>query len=136
MVADCVDVGPRLIDAAVDHPLAIERDPVRRYRLGIERELVDVDWLDQLGAARAGEQVTTGIGRVAHADMPECVEHAFVSDDPVGERELPASLLEDSSHGNSFLERRGPSSAVSLTFRSVSRQFRHRNVKDKTALAP
>src|ERR1700694_4885668 len=98
-MADRVDVGPRLIDAAMDDALAVERHARRRYRLGVERELVDVRGLDQLRAARAGEEIAARIAGVAHADMAEAVEHAFVGDDAIGEGELIAGLVERIGHG-------------------------------------
>src|SRR5262249_37809613 len=53
----------------------------------------------QLGAARAGEQIAPAVARMAHADMAEAVEHAFMRDDAVGERELVAGLGEGVWHG-------------------------------------
>ena len=98
MVADRVDVGPRLVDAAMDHALAIKRHALCRDRLGVERELEDVRGLDQLGAARTGEQIAAGIGRMAHADMAESIQHAFMRDDAVGERQLVAGFGEGAGH--------------------------------------
>jgi hypothetical protein len=98
-MADRVDVGPCLVDAAVDDALAVEGHIGRRDRLGIEREFQNVGRLDQLGAARAGEQVAPAVARVAHADVAEAVEHAFVRDDAVGERKLVAGFGEGIWHG-------------------------------------
>ena len=98
-MADGRDVGPRLVDAAVDHPLGVELDRGSRDRLGIEAELQDVGRLDQGRRARARQQVAAGIGGVAHADVTECVEHAFVCNDSVGAREHVAGLIEFDGHG-------------------------------------
>ena len=94
MVADRHDVRPRLIDAAVDHALGVELHRRRRDRLGIERELQNVGRLDQARRARAREQIATGIGRMAHADMAERIEHAFVRQYAVGKRDLVAGIGE------------------------------------------
>ncbi len=38
---------------------------------------------------------------VAHADMAKAVEHAFVGDNAVGERELMADIVDDVGHNRS-----------------------------------
>ena len=99
VMAHRVDVGPCLIDAAVDDALAVKRQVGMNGRLRIERELQNIGRLDQLGAARAGEQIAPAVGRMAHADVAEAVEHAFMRDDAVGERELVAGFSEGIGHG-------------------------------------
>ena len=102
VVAHGVDVGARLVDLAVDHAFAVRQEIARREQLGVEREFEDVGRLDQLRAARARQEIATGIARVAHADMAEAVEHALMGDDTVGERERIASVVERMRHGESF----------------------------------
>jgi hypothetical protein len=102
VMAHCIDVGPCLIDAAMDHALAVERHAFGGQRLGVERELVDIRSLDQLRTAGAGEKITARIVRMSHADMAEAVEHAFMRDDSVGERQLIAGLVEGIGHGRSL----------------------------------
>ena len=95
-------VGAQLIDAAMDHAFPIGQIAGRREQFGIEGELQDVGRLDQLRAARARKQISSRIGGMADADMTEAVEHAFMGDDPVGQRQLIAGFVEDIRHGRSF----------------------------------
>src|SRR5208283_2136071 len=88
MMADRHDVLARLIDAAVDDALGVEMHLGRLHRARIERVLQNVVWLDQQRRARARQQIASGIGRMAHADVAEGVEHAFVGEDAIGERKL------------------------------------------------
>jgi hypothetical protein len=99
MVADGDDVRPRLVDLAVDHPLGIELHLGLDERSRVERELQDVGQLNQLGRARARQQVAPGIAGVAAADMAEGVEHAFMGENAVGDGKLVAHLGEGIGHG-------------------------------------
>src|SRR5262249_7377390 len=58
---------------------------------------------DQPRRARAREQIATGIGRMAHADMAERIEHAFVRQYAVGNRDLVAGIGEVIGHGRFLL---------------------------------
>ena len=51
------------------------------------------------GERERDEQIAAGIGRVAHADMAEGVEHAFVRQHAVGERDLVADVGKIIWHG-------------------------------------
>src|SRR5215467_321672 len=51
MVADGMHVGARLVDAAMDDALAIEKSCRRNDRLRIEREFENVRWFDQFRTA-------------------------------------------------------------------------------------
>src|SRR5262245_8500160 len=103
MMADRVDIWPRLEDLAVNDALAIGQDVARCHLLGIEGELEHVRWLDQLGAARAREQVVTGIFRMTHAHMAEAVEHALVGNNAVGNRKRVAGVFDGVGHVWSFV---------------------------------
>ena len=91
----------RLIDAAVNDALGVEMHFRRLHRLGIERVFQDVARLDQRRRARARQQIALGIGRVAHADMAEGVEHAFVGENAVGEREFGDEIVQRVGHNRS-----------------------------------
>ena len=76
-----IDLGPRLVDFAVDHPLAVEAEFGRLDRLGIEIELDDVGDFRQFRRAVARDEIALRIARMAHADMAEGVEHFLVGED-------------------------------------------------------
>ncbi len=99
MVADRVHLRPRLVDLAVDDALAVEPLLDRLDDLRVERELVNVLRLHQLRPARARQQIAARIGRMAHADVAEGVEHAFVGDHAVGARQQFARFGKGHRHG-------------------------------------
>ena len=53
----------------------------------------------QFGRARARQQIGVRVVGMAHADMAEGVDDAFVGDDAVGERELGADFCKLIGHG-------------------------------------
>src|SRR6202012_2526211 len=73
MMADCVNVRPRLIDAAGNDALAVHLDLGRHYRLRIEGEFEQVGRFDQFRAARARQNIAAWIVRMTNADMAETV---------------------------------------------------------------
>src|ERR1700674_3018533 len=123
VVADRLNVGARLIDAAVDDPFAVEPLGRRRHRLGIEREFQNVVRLDQFGAARARHQEATRIGRMPETDVAEGIEDTLVGDDAVGARQFRFGLSKDViRHRNSPLPfRRGLPLRPNMTSRRPSR---------------
>ena len=92
MMAHRHNIAARLIDAAVNDPLGVRPRDGRLHRLGIERVFEDVVGLDQSRRPRARQQVTARIVRMAHADMTESVEYAFMAKDAVGNREFDKQL--------------------------------------------
>ena len=94
-----VDVRPRFEDLAMDDAFRIHGQRRRLHRLGIEVEFVEIARLDQLRRARARQEVPVWIFGMAHADMAERVEHAFMRDHAVGNRELVADVGKRHGHG-------------------------------------
>ena len=88
VMADRPDVAARLIDTAVNDAFGIEVHFGRPHRFGIERVFQDIVRLDQKRRARARQEIAAGIGRMAHADVAESVEHAFMGEDTVRERQF------------------------------------------------
>jgi hypothetical protein len=78
----------------MDDALAIEPHARLPDRLGIECKFQNVGRLDQLGRARARQQIVLGIARMAHADVPKRVEHALVGDHAVGERQVVIKFIQ------------------------------------------
>ena len=64
-----------------------------------ERKLQDIAGLGEQGRTRTGQQKAILVGRVAYADMAECVEHALVGKHAARQRELVAVLIEAIGHG-------------------------------------
>ena len=83
-----------LINEAVDHALGIEPARRRHDRLGIQRELEDVVGLNQLGPARARQEITSGVVGMTYAHVPEGIEHVLVGEDAVGARKLAPHVVE------------------------------------------
>ena len=85
-----VDVGPRLVDFAVDEALAVEQLAVV---LGIDGLAVEVEDENVGGGHRfrrdrARDQIAVRIARVAHADMAEGIEHVQSRQRAVGGDEI------------------------------------------------
>src|SRR6516165_5905141 len=99
MMAHRHHIGARLIDFAVDDALAIEPLFDRLDDSRVEAELVDILRMHQFRRARARHQVTVGISRVAHGNVTEGVEHAFIGDHAVGAREQLTRFVELIWHG-------------------------------------
>ena len=64
-----------------------------------ERKFQDIAGLGEQGRTRTGQQKAILVGRVAYADMAECVEHALVGKHAARQRELIAVLIEAIGHG-------------------------------------
>ncbi len=99
MMADHHDIAARLIDAAVNDALGIERRLGGLHRLGIERVSQNIVRLDQERRARAREEITARIGRMAHANVTEGVEHAFMGENSIGQRKLGDEVGRFVRHG-------------------------------------
>jgi hypothetical protein len=78
MVAHRIHVGPRLVDTGMDHALAVEPHVGLFYWLRVERKFENVFWLHQLRRTRSRHQIALWVSRMAHGDMTESVEYAFV----------------------------------------------------------
>jgi hypothetical protein len=98
MMAHRHDIGPRLIDAAVDHSLREQPFGRRAHRLGVEREFENVCRLDQLRRARARQQESARIAGMAQADVTEGIEHPFVRKHAARQRELIADIIASIGH--------------------------------------
>jgi hypothetical protein len=93
-----MNVGARLVDAAVDHQLAEQPRAGRLDRLGIQRQFENVGRLHELGCAVAGDEIAVRIGGMAETDMPECIEHAFIGEHAIGDRQFLAGFSERIGH--------------------------------------
>ena len=98
MMAHRVHVRPRLEDLAVDHALRIGPRHRRHDRIGVEIVFEDVVGLHQRRRARAREKIALRIVRIAHADVAEGIENAFVGDDAVRGREIAAQVFQGVGH--------------------------------------
>src|SRR6516225_10485800 len=94
MMTDGMDVGTGQIDATMNDPFAIEKPNRRRDRLRVERKFQDVARLDQFRTAGACQQISSGIGRMAHADMAEAIEHALMSKNAICKSKFVACFVE------------------------------------------
>ena len=83
-----VDVRSRLVDLAVDVALAdqVVRAPIDRP--AVEIELDDVVRRHQLRRQRPRQEVTLGIGRRPHADVPPGIDDAVFGQDAIGDHEV------------------------------------------------
>ena len=86
-------VGPRLVDAAVDEALVIERPAVVLRRRAVEVELHDVGLADHLGRERAGEEEAARVARMAHADVAVGIDDVFVREDAVRDHEVADEIV-------------------------------------------
>ncbi len=80
VMAHRMDVGPGLVDFAVDHFFAVQAEFGRPHRLGIERELDQIGDFGQLRRPMARDEIALRIVRMAHADMAERVQHVFIAE--------------------------------------------------------
>ena len=77
-----VDVGPRLVGAAVDEALQEHAAVALIDRVGVKVELHDVLDRDQRRRPRARHQIALRIARVPHRHVAPGVEHAVLRQDP------------------------------------------------------
>ena len=89
-----MDVGPRLVGAAMDESLEIGRAALGVDRIALQRELHDVVGLDAIRRARARQQEALRIVGMAHADMPEPIHDPFAGEDAVAGDEFFNQLVE------------------------------------------
>jgi hypothetical protein len=82
----------------VDHPFGILADAGVARRLRFEVVFDEVVRRHQFGRSRARQQVAARIVGMAHADMPEGVDDAFVGDHAVGKREFGARVFKRIGH--------------------------------------
>src|SRR5712692_9732481 len=83
-VYDSLDVGPRLVDLAVDETLEVERAAARVHRHAVEVVLHDVGRGHQLGRDGARHQIAARVAVVPRAHVPVAVEHTLVDQNAVG----------------------------------------------------
>jgi hypothetical protein len=100
VVTHGVHVRPRLENLAMDHTLRIGPFLRRHDRVRVEIVFEDVGGLHQRRGARAREEVALRVSRMAHADVAEGIQEAFVGDDPVGGRKVAAQVCESVRHGH------------------------------------
>ena len=72
----------------MDRALGVEPAVLGGDGIAVEGEFDDVVDRDKLGAARAGEEVAAGIGRMAGRDVAEVVDDALAGEDAVGDDEI------------------------------------------------
>jgi hypothetical protein len=99
MVADRSYVRPRLVNLAMDDALGIKLDGRRMHGARLEIEFENIAGFNQLGRARARQQIAPGLVRMTQADMPEGVDHAFMGEDAIGDGKLVAQVGEFVRHG-------------------------------------
>ena len=92
MMHDRIDLGAGLVNLAVDHALTIEAEFGRPDRLGIQIEFDDVGHLRQFRRAVARDEKALRIIGVAHADVPERVEHVLVGENARSDDQFVQSL--------------------------------------------
>ena len=82
------DVGPGLVDFAVDHALEEQPGFSRLHRIVVEVAGDDVGPGDQSGRHAARNPIIARIAGIAPADMAVGVEHAMIGEDPVGRHQI------------------------------------------------
>ena len=87
MMAHRHHIGTRLIDAAVNDPLGVKLHLWRPNRFRIERVFQNVSARSEAANASVTGD-SAGVARMTRADMTESIEHAFIGEDTVGERQL------------------------------------------------
>ena len=87
-VHDGVDVGPRLVDFAVDEALDVHEPPGLIDRIGIEVVLHDVGGGDDRRRLRARQEIAVRRMGMADRHMAVAVEHALVGEDAVRRDEV------------------------------------------------
>jgi hypothetical protein len=87
-VHHCLHVRTRLVDAAMNEPLVIERAAVVAHRGAIEIELDDIIFLDQFGRDGCCEQEPVRIIRMAHAHMAIGIHDILAGQDAVGDHKI------------------------------------------------
>jgi hypothetical protein len=71
----------------MNHALAVRHAATRIDGRAVERELHQILELDERGAALARQDEALAIARIAHADVTERIDDAFVREDAVGGHE-------------------------------------------------
>ena len=77
-----------LVHRAVDRPFRVGCAHVAVNLLTVERESLEIVGRHQLRPERASNQVAAGVGRIADADVAECVHDALAGEDAVGGGQL------------------------------------------------
>src|ERR1700736_2162693 len=83
VVHDRHDLWPRLVDRAVDEAFEVRLAALGIDRRAVEGELHQVGNFDAVGGARPRHQIAVGPLGMAHGDMAEPVDHAFVGENTV-----------------------------------------------------
>src|SRR5262245_59293814 len=91
-------IGPRLVNAAMNEALRVDRAIRVVEPVAVEVELDDVLLGDQTGAARAGQEVAACILGISNADVTEGVDHSFVAEDPVRHHQVANGRLRVIAH--------------------------------------
>ena len=99
VVAHRHHLRPGLINLAMDNPLGILRRVAGADPLGVEVVFDEILRRHQFGRARPRQEIAARIIRMAHADMAEGVDHAFMGDNLIGERQFGAGFGELIGHG-------------------------------------
>src|ERR1700730_13364268 len=81
VMAHGIDLGPRLVDFAVDHPLAVKTELRGLDRLRFEIELDEIGHFRQFRRLVAGDEIALRIAGMADADVAERVEHLLIGED-------------------------------------------------------
>jgi len=87
-VDDRLDIGPNLVNLAVDETLQIRGATARIDRLIVQVVFDDVLRGHQGRRSRAGNEVMLGVPGRPDTDMAESVNHALVGQDAIGENQI------------------------------------------------
>ena len=72
----------------MNEALGVDRAVGAVEPVAVEIELDDVVLGDEAGAPRARQEITSGILRMANADVAEGIDHALVAEDAVRHHEI------------------------------------------------
>ncbi len=95
---DRVDIGPDLVDGAVDVALGVRLPAAGVDRGAVERKLHDVGRFDALRSPGARQAIAVGVAGMADADVAEGVDDPLAGEDTVGGHELFEGLLDHGGH--------------------------------------
>src|SRR5215212_7995152 len=82
-----IDLGPGLVDRAVDVALKIARPRIADRR-AVELELDNILAGDEFGAQRARQQIVIRLARVANADVAVGIDHVLLCQNPVRDHQI------------------------------------------------
>src|SRR5579871_6616441 len=85
---DRADIGPRLVDLAMNEALAVMLLAALGHGIAIERELADIGLGDNTRRDIARHHIFRRILVMPHADMAEAVEDLVIEEDQIGRDQI------------------------------------------------